>query len=140
VENLFTRGVPEYRVDKVALGSLMHVIEDSFAKGHVTRDEPTGESCPAYPQLKKAGRVLAFHSFSHQDPTRHGDFDSRKAFEAQLISQIPHVVAVGRALKVMYDKRRPWDEVESLLDKCVFEVSKDDLDRPAGPGANFRKD
>jgi hypothetical protein len=141
VENLLTRGVPEYRsnVDKVALGSLMHLIEDSFAKGHVTREEPTGESCPAYSRIKKAGRVLVFHSFSQQDPDKHGAADSRDAFEVHFISQSPNLVDLGRALRAMYNEKRSWAEVRSFLDQCVFEVSEDDLDRPAGPGEDFRK-
>jgi hypothetical protein len=142
VENLLTRGVPEYRsnIGQVALGSLMHMIEDSFANGHVARDEPTGEVCPANPLVKKAGRVLAFYSFVQQDQAKHGKADSRDAFEAHFISQQPHVVIVGRALKDLYDARKPWTEVRTFLDQCVFEVAEDDLDLPAGPGANFEKD
>lgn len=141
VENLFTRGVPEYRsnVGQVALGSLMHVIEDSFAKGHAARDEPTGENCLPHPHTKKAGRVLRFYSFSGQDKNKHGKADSRDAFEAHFISQTPHMVAVGRALKAMYDASEPWVGVRSFLDQCVFEVAEDDLDLPAGPGGDFEK-
>jgi hypothetical protein len=142
VENLFTRGVPEYRsgVDKVALGSLMHLVQDSFARGHVARDEPTGEACPADPRIKKAGRVLAFNSFNQQDGEKHDTADSRRAFEAQLISQTPSVVDVGRALRGMHAAGTAWADVRTYLDRCVFEVWDDDLDRPAGAGAGFEKD
>jgi hypothetical protein len=141
VKNLFTRGVPEFQsqVDQVALGSLMHVVEDSFAQGHLERDEPTGEDCPAYPGIKRAGRVLAFHSFATQDARKHDKADSREAFEAHLISKIPNVVDVGRALKALYDARKPWTDVRPFLDECVFEVAEDDLDQPAGPGGNFER-
>lgn len=142
VESLFTRGVPEHRpyVGQVAMGSLMHVIQDSFAKGHVSREEPTGEYCAAYPKVKRAGRVLEFHSFSQQDQEKHGEADSREAFEAHFISQDPNVVAVGRALKYMYDDKSPWVKVSAFLSQCVFEIGEDDLDRPAGPGDNFTRD
>ena len=142
IENLFTRGVPEHRsrVGQVAMGSLLHVIEDSFAKGHVARDEPTGAPCSTYPKMKKAGRVLEFYSFSQQNQDKHGQADSRESLAAHLISQTPNVVDVGRALRSMYDSRRPWAEVSSFLSQCVFEIEEDDLDRPAGPGENFKKD
>ena len=142
VKSLFVRGAPEYEsdVDQVAMGSLMHVIEDSFAKSHVGRDEPTGEDCSLYPQMKRAGRILAFYSFSQQDQNGHSNADSREAFEAHFISQVPNVVDVGRTLRAMYDSRTPWTEVGPFLDQCVFEVSEDDFDRPAGPGEDFKRD
>jgi hypothetical protein len=49
-------------------------------------------------------------------------------------------VDVGRALKALYDARKPWPDVQSFLDQCVFEVDKDDLDKPAGPGDKFVKE
>lgn len=142
VESLFSRGLPEYRsqIEQVALGSLMHIVEDSFARGHVARDEPTGEACPAYPQVKRAGRVLAFHAFNQQDQRKHAAADSPGAFQAHFISQAPNVVDVGRALKSLYESKAPWELVRSVLDQCVFEVAAEDLDMPAGPGADFRRD
>ena len=132
VQNLLTRGIDEerYGTGQVALGSFMHVIQDSFAKFHVGRDAPTGENCPAYPKVKKAGRVLVFYSYIRQDKDDHSKFGSRDAFEAHL-SQQPNVILVGRALKDLYDARTPWAEVRSVLDQCVFEVADDDLDKPA---------
>lgn len=140
VRTLFTRGVPEYRtaVSLVALGSLLHMIEDSFAKGHVDREPPSGV-CPVATGLGKAGRVLEFHAFGSQDEGLHGRDDSGDALEVNLRVNDPHVVAVGRHLRALFDRQAPWDDVWAFLDQCVFEVSDDDLDRPAGPGEDYRK-
>jgi len=139
VQTLFTRGVPEHRssVKSVALGSLLHTIEDSFAKGHVHRDDPSG-ACPVVVGMRKAGRVLEFHAFGSQDPSKHGRADSRDAFEAHLINNDPSVVAVGRRVKDLFDRQAKWDDLRQFLDQCVFEVSADDFDRTAGPGTDYR--
>jgi len=142
VQTLFTRGTPEYqhKVPEVALGSLLHMVEDSFAKGHVAREEAPGAPCPANPAAQKAGRVVAFRSFTNQDQRKHGEKDSRNALEAGLVSSPDwNVVTVGRALKAMHAARKPWAEVRAYLDQCVFEVDDDDLDIAAGPGQEFEK-
>lgn len=138
VKILFTRGVPRYRrnIPLVAFGSLMHMIEDSFSKSHVTR-EPPSSTCPVILSTTKAGRVLEFHAYNRQDPDKHSDADSRNGLEIGLIEREMIAVTVGRKLKEMFDGRQTWEVVRAYLDQCVYEVKNDDLDKAAGPGRNF---
>jgi hypothetical protein len=61
-------GNPKLRlwIKQVALGSLLHMVEDSFAKGHAER-AVNGESCAAAGSSLGAGRIREFHSYVNQD-------------------------------------------------------------------------
>lgn len=140
VTTLFTFGVSHYSKDipDVAFGSLLHMIEDSFSKSHVRREYPSGQ-CTVLTSAPKAGRVLEFHAFGSQDSGKHGDKDQRDGMLAGLVEfKAASVVGTGRALKSLRDQKTPWADVAQYLDKCVYEVTKDDEMNPAGPGESFR--
>jgi hypothetical protein len=140
VTQLFAFGVPRYQagIGEVALGSLLHMVQDSFSKSHVSREAPVGVCGEGGPK-PNGGRILEFHAYGHQDGDLHGEKDSRNVMLATLLDHpANNVVTVGRYLKAMYDRRERWDAVKAYLDACVFAVAEDDLDKPAGPGA-YRK-
>ena len=139
---LFTRGVSRYRKDipLVALGSLFHMIEDSFSKSHVTRAPPSGRQCPAVPNTMRGGRVLEFLAYNGQDSGKHEKSDSRNGMQAGLMDNDVNALTVGRKLKEMFDAKMPWAEVHAYLDQCVYEVADDDLDKAATAGQNFAAD
>ncbi len=101
VRDLFIQGSPllERRVDQVAFGSLLHLIRDSFARGHTDRAQPApGERCTlANDSVPAPGRVNEFHSYSLQDHDAHAHEDSREAKDRHLQNN-PNVVALGRPL------------------------------------------
>ena len=67
VRSLFMGTTPSYNSPDIrlrALGSALHVIQDSFAKGHCLRDN------------NGTGLILNFHCYKGQDSDDHGHFDS----------------------------------------------------------------
>lgn len=133
---LFTYGVPAYqgRIPEVAFGSLLHLVQDSFSKSHVSR-EPAVGICGGDEKKPNGGRIIEFHGYGDQDGDKHGVQDSRDIMLASLISDPKNnVVTVGRHLKSLYDRREPWSVVKDYLEACVFSVAEDDMEKPAGPG------
>lgn len=140
IQDLFALGNPHVRkpenMSELAFGSLLHVIEDSFADGHVERAMPDGhEKCtePAN-AFFMPGRIKEFHSYVNQDSSRHGDEDARNAFSASWSGPRPNVVDVGRTLNDFYVRRAHWSEVKPYI-QCIFTL---DIDvRPASAGARY---
>lgn len=138
VQDLFTLGNPPLRryVHEVAFGSLLHAVEDSFAKGHVEREEGVaGATCAHTARLPMPGRVREFHSYVGQDSDRHGRYDTAASLKAHLLAERPNVVDVGRALRELNDARTPWEQARAYLE-CIFALA--DPQRPASAGADFR--
>lgn len=137
VENLYTLGNPGLRryVAEVAFGSLLHLVEDSFAFGHAERLPPAVNStCPGttYP---RPGVVRSFRSYANQDHKLHGGYDSRNAFRESL-SASPNVLDVGKVLVSLHDQRAGWEVVKPYFE-CLFDVEKGDA--LAGPGEELEK-
>ncbi|WP_109485384.1 hypothetical protein [Occallatibacter savannae] len=122
VQDLFTAGNPALRrrITDVAFGSLLHTVEDSFAEGHVQREEASPGACSATPQLSAPPRVIEFHSYSHQDEKKHKEKDSRAAF-LELFAKPANAVTVGKPLDDYYEKGASWETVRPYID-CIFTV------------------
>jgi hypothetical protein len=134
VQDLFTLGNPPLRkhIGDVAFGSLLHMVEDSFARGHVSRKEGVyGETCTGG-KAGKPGVIREFRSYQNQDHAKHGEFDSRRALADQLIER-PSVVGIGRDLRNLYEQGASWDSVEPFLD-CVFAIEDPNVKASAGNG------
>ncbi len=121
------RGLPD-----VAFGSLLHLVQDSFAFAHAERmNAVPGATCPNTDR-PQPGLIRAFRSYSNQDHKKHGTHDARTAFQ-ESIKGTPNAVDVGRILLSMYDERKPWSEVEPYL-KCVFAVQNENAEASPGDG------
>lgn len=119
-------------IDDVAFGSLLHTLQDSYAGGHVRREESAGIRKCAAGDLRVAapGAVREFHAYNHQDHELHASADSRAEF--MLEYQRPgNVVDVGRLLVEARSLNLPWEKMEPFFD-CLFELPRPDA--PAGPG------
>lgn len=133
--DLYTQGSgPGLRreFNDVAFGSLLHALEDSFAAGHVEREESSGDgTCQAGTiSVVAPGAIRSFHAYNHQDHAGHGVADSRAAFMRDL-QQTGHVVQVGRGLVKARRLRIDWAHVAPLFD-CLFTLQ--DPAAEAGPG------
>jgi len=135
VQDLFTVGNQELRpgIKDVAFGSLLHMMEDSFPKGHVDRNEPTYQArCPVPSQQHPApGKIKSFHSYAHQDAKRHGEYDTRNSFVQEIISETPNVIDVGKVLRDFRDRNAGWDDVRPYLE-CVYTLEEPDAKASAG--------
>jgi len=101
----------------IALGQMLHIAQDSFARCHVERD---GE-----------GRVVRFLSYGHQDRGKHAHFDEDdKAVEAATSGRL-NPVDFGRRLLKLRAAGEPWMAVEPLVVE-YFEPRGGDM--PAATG------
>ncbi len=129
VQDLFALGNPHIRkpenMSEVAFGSLLHVVEDSFAGGHVERASSNGrEKCSPDSDHASPGRIVEFHSYGKQDPAKHGEDDTRDAFSAHWSQARPNVVDVGRILADYFTRRAAWNEVRPYIE-CVFALDSE---------------
>ncbi|WP_157131713.1 hypothetical protein [Piscinibacter gummiphilus] len=137
VQDLFTLGNPNIRkpayLAAVAFGSLLHTVQDSFSRAHVSRRSPEyNATCPGSAGKHLApGAIEEFHSYSHQDADLHADADVRPAFSAHQSSGKPTTVDVGRTLAEFYGRQAAWSEVAPYI-SCIFLLHENP--RPASPG------
>ena len=114
------------------------MVEDSFAKGHVDRGEAIyGEHCGGARDRPAPGRIREFHSYSHQVPKKHAEYDSREAFERHWAVERPTVIEIGQVLLDYSARSAGWEEVKPFMD-CVFELENSNAKASAGEG--FRAD
>jgi hypothetical protein len=138
VQDLFTVGRPWLRlhIEDVAFGSLLHLIQDSFSRGHVDRRDPiSGDTClnGKYP---KYGKIREFHSYSVQNHERHKEADSVRGAQSHIGLTSPDVIDAGKTLLAYYSNSRlHWEDVRPFLDECLFEL--EDENSPATPGREF---
>jgi hypothetical protein len=131
VLTLFTKGTEPHsdeRVGDIAFGSLLHLVQDSFSRSHVSREKLrtlAGEALP--------GRIVQFHSYAHQDPYVHAKRDALEALE-QNAEESNLLTAIGVRLVALRARKAPFDDVQRLLDS-VFELSENAV--RAGPGKEF---
>jgi hypothetical protein len=139
VQDLYTLGSPGLRsqIRDVAFGSLLHMLEDSFAAGHVDRGSPldTRFCSIAGVQAEAPGLINEFHAYNHQDHALHAEADSRGALQEHL-QDSPDVVDIGRQLVRAYKTNRSWEEVKPFFE-CVFAVADDA--RASSSGSQFAK-
>lgn len=97
------------RVGERALGSLLHLIQDSHAAGHTER--------------QRDGYILEFHSYVNQDSKRHAEED--KFVNGKLDSTPGALSAVEACAKVlqMYKRAAPWADLLALLREKIFALS-----------------
>lgn len=137
VQDLFTAGRPWLRahVSEVALGSLLHMVQDSFAGGHVQRrDEIVGDKCLAGTE-PVLGRIEEFHSYAKQDHEKHKEDDASSVARVMLMQHEPDVVDAGKKLRGYFADRKGWSEVRPYLEDCLFALSADT--RPASAGSRY---
>ena len=136
VQDLFALGnvALRPRIQEVAFGSLLHMMQDSFAEGHVDRGEATyGEHCNGAKNHPAPGRIREFHSYIHQDPKKHAKYDSREAFGRHWVAKRPTVIEIGQVLLSYFKREAAWEEVKPFMD-CVFELENSNAKASAGEG------
>lgn len=113
-------------VRRRAAGVLLHLIQDSYAAGHVQRNE--------------AGAVLQFHDYGHQEPHRHGSKDKMGPGKnlRQHIENTPgamQAIEAGATVIMYLDSKAETQEIVEYLNQRVFGLASNV--QPAGPGAEF---
>jgi hypothetical protein len=102
-----------------ALGSLVHVIQDSYAPGHAERvSDANGHF----------GAIVRFHSYAHQDHDKHKRDDMWQGGTTD-IEKIQKARGGREALEAstrvfrFFKEQRPWTDVETYLATGPFELA-----------------
>jgi hypothetical protein len=111
-----------------ALGSLLHMIQDSYAHGHVTRASSDG---------MHAGAITQFLAYVGQDPSKHAHDDSWRdgSSDLQRTLNIPgarDALAASTQIVRLYKARATWAKVEQYLRGGPLFVMPDA--QASGPG------
>jgi hypothetical protein len=140
--DLFSLGNPHVRkptsMSKLAFGSLGHLVEDSFAKGHTERavPDPLAKCEGTMKEHPAPGRIKQFHFYGQQDPQKHEAEDTRMAFSTHWSDTKPNVIDVGRSLYQYYMEGKKWEEVKPYIE-CIFAL--DGEARPASAGEDYAR-
>lgn len=125
---LFTRNenAPRQDVKLIALGSLLHMIQDSYSDAHVHRVN----SCNSLHHNKLD--IEEFHNYMYQDSDEHKMADVKPQWlNNGDLSDFNPVYASALIINASFNKK-PWAEVKQLLEQEIFKLS--DQARPAEAG------
>ena len=98
-----------------AVGVLFHMIQDSFAHGHVQRDPATDD-------------IQEFHAYGHQDEDKHGSYDELgkgKNLGERIQNTLGAPSALTRCAEVLAKiaKGDSTDEIVDYIDTVVLKLS-----------------
>lgn len=119
VERLFKprASMSELPLSELALGSMLHVAQDSYSSSHTARDMAPTQAC-------RQGRITEFHSFLHQDTEQHREQDSRAALHhstAMSFTALQNPVEASARLILLVRRRADWSSVvEPYLRSTLF--------------------
>lgn len=131
--NLLATGIVEVRKDlsQVAMGALLHMVQDSFSQAHSGRGAETGALCPGTPRFAQPGRIERFYSYAGQVGSAHDREDTFGSLHLHTLQVSPTVVDASRGFLTLWKEGAAWIEAEKLFD-CVFALQAPGA--AAGPG------
>lgn len=98
----------------IALGAMLHIVQDSFAKCHAQRDEE--------------GRLIRFYNYSGQSTKKHKHFDTDGGEVELATSRRLNPYDFGERLLRLRAESNSWEQARPELRKLV-----EDYFRPANP-------
>jgi hypothetical protein len=109
-----------------AVGALFHMIQDSYAHGHVERDEKTGD-------------IVEFHAYGRQDEAEHGKYDTfakGRNLGERIAKTIGAATAVDRCAEVLalIASGESTDTILLYLDDVVLNFAENVRQSGAGTG------
>ncbi|MCU9922670.1 hypothetical protein [Aeromonas caviae] len=123
-------------IQNIALGSLLHLLQDSFSGSHVLREGNTiGIS-----QISGAGKIIRFGLYNVQDESSHGkaDVNIEDKYEHKELSLIDiSAKLIELTIHQRTSGKNNWNEAEELL-KMVFEVNNPN-EKPDAIGYDITK-
>ncbi|HEY6879424.1 MAG TPA: hypothetical protein VI299_15460, partial [Polyangiales bacterium] len=127
---LFRSGDPK-EVQRRALGSLLHTIQDSYAAGHTDRVITTGT---------QRGSIRQFRSYTHQDHKKHAADDAWKGGDTDrqriaLLSGGESALNACVQLLQHFKNGDDWARVEADLKDTTFAMTDDAA--ASGPGTAY---
>ena len=122
-------------LDKVAIGALLHMLQDSFSQAHAGRHPESGASCETIPRFAQPGKISQFYSYAGQVGSLHDHEDTFNALGLQTLQVSPSVVDASRAFLTLWKENAPWSEAEKYFD-CAFALDAPGAQAGPGPFAN----
>ncbi len=124
----------------LALGSMMHMLQDSFCASHVER-------VAAKRRGEDVARIKSFHAYPAQDSSRHGRADllakgNTVQEQIKATAGAEDAVKVGKTVLSYLANGAPWLVVKSYLQTILGLVEPEQGKGgpgSAGPGRQFRK-
>lgn len=104
-------------VKTMALGSLLHMVQDSYSDAHVNREQ----SCiPMNPTRRE---IREFHNYAAQNGKEHKLADARPIWLLSGSLKSPNPVWQSARLIQLSFSGAPWSEVERILDDDVYKLA-----------------
>lgn len=138
VESFFTLGDPAFRaepqINLFALGTLLHMVQDTFSAAHAERGEEGG-LCDGSSAMRQPGKLKRFHSYALQDADKHKKADTRKSFHNHDLKVGNNAIQVTRNILELSRNKADWPAVQDYL-ACVLRLDEgtDALEPDAGAG------
>lgn len=135
--NLLATGIVAVRknLDEVAMGVLLHMVQDSFSQAHTGRSTETGVQCKDIPRFPQPGKISQFYSYAGQIGSQHDREDTFKALSLQTLQTQPSVVDASHVFLTLWQEHVSWEHAEKYFD-CVFALEDPSVE--AGPGPYSR--
>ncbi|MDB5751446.1 MAG: hypothetical protein JWP65_1867 [Ramlibacter sp.] len=130
--NLLATGIVEVRknLDVVALGAMLHMIQDSYSQAHAERAAEPGGVCPGT-DVGRPGKIIRFHSYARQRGELHDYEDTFDALRLHSMQSSPSVVETSRSLVALARRSATWTDAEKVFD-CLLELTNPDEPAQAG--------
>jgi hypothetical protein len=114
IADLFTMGRPwlRHQLDDIAFGSLLHMVQDSFSRGHAARGEVRTGDCAVPP-------IVKFFTYAGQDKDAHKQADTRQSAAA---GTSPLIDVLKELVRLRLEKAT-WQQVRPYLEDCVYSLS-----------------
>lgn len=141
IESLLTLGDPAFRsqpmINWFAMGTLVHMVQDTFSAAHAERGEEGGV-CDTAPEFRQPGLLQHFHAYDQQDSGKHKVADSRDAFVSHELTVGNGAVQATNNLLKLYQSRADWPQMKNYL-MCIFRIGADFAQATGDAGAGFEK-
>ena len=105
-----------------AIGAFLHIIQDSYAEGHVERDP--------------SDSILEFHSYIHQNSSKHAHDDRISPGGLSAMPGAQRAIQRCSTILQLWMQNARWEDVRNYLEKEVFLLASDA--RSASPGESYR--
>ncbi|MBF0462702.1 MAG: hypothetical protein HQL87_15080 [Magnetococcales bacterium] len=97
---MFDASRAEQRMRDVAFGSLLHMIQDSFAPCHTQR------------KAEDPRKIVAFYSYLQQSGNHHSKTDLTQQWDASRLTNKVNPIYIGHQLVLFKHNKTPWDNAE----------------------------
>ncbi len=120
---------------RVAIGSLLHMIQDSYALGHAAREILDEKNSGKL--IFARGKITEFHCYTGQDENLHRADDKwPEGLDKQSPAGSENPIAAGAKIVRMMNEKMEWKDVETYLRNSVFAIANPLA--VAGPGDRYR--